>query len=70
MKTRLILALAVMAFGGIVEAQDMGGVQVGPPHPGKGAHVMMFRHEMGKWWHWFRRPAVRTKPGATQSGFL
>jgi Spy/CpxP family protein refolding chaperone len=53
-----------MVLGGIGEAQETGAVQAGPPHPGKGAHVMMFRHEMGKWW---QNPDVVSKLGLSDS---
>jgi Spy/CpxP family protein refolding chaperone len=50
MKTKLTTTLIVMALGSTLQAQETGAVQIRPPHPGKGANVMMFRHEMGKWW--------------------
>lgn len=65
MKTKLIMAVIVMAMGSTLQAQETGAaVQIRPPHPGKGANVMMFRHEMGKWW---QNPDVVSKLGLSDS---
>jgi hypothetical protein len=54
MKTKLAIALSTLVLAGACWAQEtgaaVGGAVTGPGHPGKGAHVMMFKREMGKWW--------------------
>lgn len=54
MRTRFVIALGTLALAGACWAQETGaatgGVVTGPRHPGKGAHNMMFKREMGKWW--------------------
>src|SRR5215468_7517376 len=51
MRTRWLIALSGLALAGAVQAQQVttqDGPVVATDH-GKG-HVMMMRHEMGKWW--------------------
>jgi Spy/CpxP family protein refolding chaperone len=51
MKIRWVIALSTLALAGVLQAQDMAPAPGGPsPHSGKGPHMMMMRHEMGKWW--------------------
>jgi Spy/CpxP family protein refolding chaperone len=54
MKTKWIVALGTLTITAAAWAQEtgvaVGGATTGPGHPGKGARVMMFRKEMGKWW--------------------
>ena len=47
MKTRWMIVFAVLAFAGVLFAQD---TRPAPPGGPKGPHRMMIRHEMGKWW--------------------
>jgi Spy/CpxP family protein refolding chaperone len=67
MKTKWI-AFSVVALASATWAQEtgvaVGGATTGPGHPGKGAHVMMFRREMGKWW---QNPDVVSKLGLNDS---
>lgn len=53
MKTRWMIALSTVALTGILHGQNTSvstGGAVGPGHGPKGAHRMMIRREMGKWW--------------------
>jgi periplasmic protein CpxP/Spy len=68
MKTELVIAFGTLALAGACWAQEtgaaVGGAVTGPGHPGKGAHVMMFKREMGKWW---QNPDVVSKLGLSDS---
>ncbi len=68
MKTRWILALSTIALAGALQAQDVGvstgGAAGGVVTAGKGHHVVMLRHEMGKWW---QNPDVVSKLGLSDS---
>lgn len=50
MKTKCMTVLTVVALAGAVWAQNPPADAGGMPHPPKGAHGMMVRREMGKWW--------------------
>jgi hypothetical protein len=60
--------VSTLVLAGIGWAQEtgaaVGGMTTGPGHPGKGAHVMMFRREMGKWW---QNPDVVSKLSLSDS---
>ena len=68
MKTKLVIALGSLALTVTCWGQEtgaaVGGAVTGPGHPGKGAHVMMFKREMGKWW---QNPDVVSKLGLSDS---
>ena len=68
MQTRLAAALTTLMLAGACWSQEtgvaVGGAVTGPGHPGKGAHVMMFKREMGKWW---QNPDVVSKLGLSDS---
>ena len=68
MKTSWIVALGTLTITAATWAQEtgvaVGGATTGPGHPGKGARVMMFRKEMGKWW---QNPDVVSKLGLNDS---
>ena len=68
MQTRLAVALTTLVLAGTCWSQEtgvaVGGAVTGPGHPGKGAHVMMFKREMGKWW---QNPDVVSKLGLSDS---
>ncbi|HST10599.1 MAG TPA: periplasmic heavy metal sensor [Terriglobales bacterium] len=64
MKTKWVVAVSTLVLAGIGWAQETGIVTAGPGHPGKGAHVMMMRREMGKWW---QNPDVVSKLGLSDS---
>jgi protein CpxP len=68
MKTNIAVALGTLALAGACWAQEtgvaVGGAVTGGPHPGKGAHVVMFKREMGKWW---QNPDVVSKLGLSDS---
>ena len=68
MKTKLVIALGSLALAVTCWGQEtgaaVGGAVTGPGHPGKGAHVMMFKREMGKWW---QNPDVVSKLGLSDS---
>ena len=68
MQTRLAIALSALVLAGACWGQEtgaaVGGTVTGPGHPGKGAHVMMFKREMGKWW---QNPDVVSKLGLSDS---
>jgi protein CpxP len=69
MKTKWFIALSTVALASALQAQDApvggGGVVTGGAAVGgKGPHVMMMRHEMGKWW---QNPDVVSKLGLSDS---
>src|ERR1700745_1961843 len=49
MRTKWFVALSALALAGVMQAQVVTA-QEGQVLTGGGAHVMMMRHEMGKWW--------------------
>jgi Spy/CpxP family protein refolding chaperone len=50
MKTKYIMVLGVLVLAGGALAQNPPTDPRDLPHPPKGAHGMMVRREMGKWW--------------------
>lgn len=67
MKTRWILALSTVALAGVLQAQEVGvttGGAAGGMVTSKGRHVIMMRHEMGKWW---QNPDVVSKLALSDS---
>jgi len=71
MKTRWMVALSTVALASALHAQEtsvttggaVGGSTAGPVTT-KGRHVVMMRHEMGKWW---QNPDVVSKLGLSDS---
>jgi periplasmic protein CpxP/Spy len=68
MKTKWILVVSTVALASMLQAQDVGvstgGAVGGVVTGGKGRHVLMMRHEMGKWW---QNPDVVSKLGLSDS---
>ncbi len=68
MKTRWVIAVSTLVLAGVGWAQEtgvaVGGMATGPGHPGKGAHVITYRREMGKWW---QNPDVVSKVGLSDA---
>jgi Spy/CpxP family protein refolding chaperone len=62
MKTRGMLAFSLVAFAGLLHAQE-AGVVTGGAVGGKSRHIMI-RREMGKWWE---NPDVVSKLGLNDS---
>lgn len=68
MKTSIAIAVGTLTLVGACWAQETGvavGGVTGGLHPGKGGpRVMMFKHEMGKWW---QNPDVVSKLSLSDS---
>jgi Spy/CpxP family protein refolding chaperone len=58
MKTKWTGSLCIVALSGVMWAQNPPAEPGAPPPPPKGAHRMMVRHEMGKWW---QNPEIASK---------
>jgi Spy/CpxP family protein refolding chaperone len=56
MKTKSATLVGVLALAGMIQAQE--APPPGSQHPEVGAHKMIIRHEMGKWW---QNPDVASK---------